>query len=81
MIPSPHYPGANPAARTFRKALYDQAIPLTAFAVDDVRGEVERWKKRGAAFRVDPADIGPATIAVFDDICGNWIQICQAASA
>jgi catechol 2,3-dioxygenase-like lactoylglutathione lyase family enzyme len=70
-------PGDNPATRTFKKALFEQGIPLTAFAVDDVQKEFERMKTLGVVFKVNPTDAGPATIAVFDDTCGNLIQIYQ----
>jgi catechol 2,3-dioxygenase-like lactoylglutathione lyase family enzyme len=70
-------PNENPAARTFQKALFDQGIPLTAFAVDDIQKEYERMKTLGVAFRSEPAKMGPTIVAVFDDTCGNLIQIYQ----
>src|SRR5215208_7325358 len=47
-------PNDNPAARTFQDAVYEQGIPLAAFAVDDVQGEYERLKKLGVAFKGEP---------------------------
>jgi catechol 2,3-dioxygenase-like lactoylglutathione lyase family enzyme len=70
-------PNQNPAALVFQKAIFDQGIPLTAFAVDDVRKEFERMKKLGVVFRSEPKVMGPTTIAVFEDTCGNLIQIYQ----
>jgi catechol 2,3-dioxygenase-like lactoylglutathione lyase family enzyme len=70
-------PNDNPAARTYQAALKQQGIPLTAFFVDDVASEYERLKKLGVEFRTKPTQAGPTTIAVFDDTCGNLIQICQ----
>lgn len=70
-------PNINPAAKTYQKALYEQGIPLTAFAVDDVQSEYERMKKRGVVFTMIPIKTGEATIAVFDDTCGNLIQLYQ----
>jgi catechol 2,3-dioxygenase-like lactoylglutathione lyase family enzyme len=70
-------PNANPAAKTFQKAIYEQGIPLTAFAVDDVSQEFERLRKLGVRFQTEPTKAGPTTIAVFDDSCGNLIQIYQ----
>jgi catechol 2,3-dioxygenase-like lactoylglutathione lyase family enzyme len=72
-------PNSNPAARTFQRALFDQGIPLTAFAVDDIRREYERLQARGVVFRQEPTAAGPVTIAVFDDTCGNLIQLYQPA--
>jgi len=70
-------PNHNPAAKTFQKALFDQGIPLTAFAVGDVQKEYEALKQRGVLFRPKPTQAGPTTIAVFEDTCGNLIQIYQ----
>jgi len=70
-------PNENPAAKVFQKALYDQGIAATAFAVDDIQSEFARLKKLGAHFKTEPTKIGPATIAVLDDTCGNLIQIYQ----
>lgn len=70
-------PNENPAAQVFQKALKEQGIPLTAFFVDDIRSEFERMKKLGVTFTVEPTQAGPVTVAVFDDTCGNLIQIVQ----
>jgi len=59
------------------QALHEAGIPLTAFAVDDVRGEFERLRGLGVAFQTEPTQAGPVTLAVFDDTCGNLIQIYQ----
>jgi predicted enzyme related to lactoylglutathione lyase len=71
-------PNENPAARTFQKALFDQGIPLAAFAVEDIQEEYERLKKQGVVFSMEPTKTGTATVAVFEDTCGNLIQIYQA---
>ncbi|VVB94952.1 Glyoxalase/Bleomycin resistance protein/Dioxygenase superfamily protein [uncultured archaeon] len=68
-------PDDNPAAKTFKKALFEQGIPLTAFDVDDIQKEYERMNKLGVVFRGEPTKMGPITQAVFDDTCGNLIQI------
>lgn len=71
-------PDANPASQAFKKSIYEQGIPAAAFAVDDIHHEFERLKQRGAVFHTEPTQTGPVTIAVFDDTCGNLIQIYQA---
>ena len=71
-------PNANPAAKTFQKALYEQGIPLTSFAVDDIQKEYERLKKLGVVFRGVPVEAGPVWIATFEDTCGSLIQIVQS---
>jgi catechol 2,3-dioxygenase-like lactoylglutathione lyase family enzyme len=68
-------PDGHPAAKPFKKALVDDGIPYTAFAVDDVHKEYERLRELGVVFTQEPTDMGPVTTAVFDDTCGNLIQI------
>jgi len=70
-------PNDNPAARTYQQALYEQGIPLTALVVDDMQSEYARLKGMGVAFHTEPTEMGEVTIAVFDDTCGNLIQIYQ----
>jgi len=70
-------PCGHPAAKAYQEALFRDGIPLTMFFVDDIRGEHERLKKLGVKFKTDPMPAGPVTIAVFDDTCGNWIQLVQ----
>ncbi|HEU5165323.1 MAG TPA: VOC family protein [Chitinophagaceae bacterium] len=64
-------------ARVYQKALKDAGIPLTMFNVNDVQSEYERLEKSGVKFSMKPTQMGPATIAVFDDTCGNNIQLVQ----
>lgn len=68
-------PDAHPAAGVFKKALVEDGIPFTQFAVDDVHAEVERLKALGVEFTQEATDYGPAITAVLDDTCGNLIQI------
>jgi catechol 2,3-dioxygenase-like lactoylglutathione lyase family enzyme len=70
-------PNDNSAARTFQEALYNQGIPLTMFFVDDIQKEYERMKKIGVRFAQEPTKIETTTFAIFDDTCGNLIQIAQ----
>ena len=70
-------PNDNPAAKTFQAALREQGIALTAFAVDDIQQEYARLKQFGVVFRGEPTRMGPTTVAVFEDTCGNLIQLYQ----
>ena len=65
-------------ARTYQKALFDAGVPITAFQVDHIQSEYERLKREGVTFRAAPQkmEAGPTT-AVFEDTCGNLIQIFQ----
>ena len=71
-------PDAHPAAKPFKEALVNDGIPFTSFAVDDVAAETERLRKLGVRFTQEPLEMGPVTTAVFDDTCGNLIQIAQS---
>ena len=71
-------PMGFPPAMTYQKALFEAGIPLTSFAVDDIQKEYERMKKLGVVFKTTPTQMGPVTIAVFEDTCGNLIQMAQA---
>lgn len=70
-------PNANPAALTFQKALFEQGIPLAAFEVEDVHEEHERLKAQGVVFSIEPTKTAQAVVAIFEDTCGNLIQIYQ----
>jgi catechol 2,3-dioxygenase-like lactoylglutathione lyase family enzyme len=70
-------PDGHPAARPFKEALVADGIPFTAFRVDDVHAETARLKAAGVTFTQEPLEMGPLTTAVFDDTCGNLIQIQQ----
>jgi predicted enzyme related to lactoylglutathione lyase len=72
-------PGENPAAKTFQKAVFEQGIPLAAFAVDDIQKEYERLRKLGVKFTMEPTSMGMTTAAIFNDTCGNLIQIYQVS--
>jgi catechol 2,3-dioxygenase-like lactoylglutathione lyase family enzyme len=68
-------PNQHPAARTFQAALVADGIPFTSFAVDSVATEHERLAALGVVFTQEPLSMGPVTTAVFDDTCGNLVQI------
>jgi predicted enzyme related to lactoylglutathione lyase len=70
-------PDAHPAAKPFKAALVADGIPATSFGVEDVHAEHERLSALGVAFTQPPVAMGPVTTAVFDDTCGNLIQIAQ----
>ena len=64
-------------AKTYQKALLDAGIPYTQFNVDSVQGEYERLSSLGIEFSVKPTKMGTVKIAVFNDTCGNNIQIVE----
>ena len=72
-------PSGHPAAKPFKDALVQDGIPATSFAVDDVRAEFDRLRSKGVTITQEPTEMGNVTTAVFDDTCGNLIQIVQLA--
>lgn len=70
-------PNGNPVASTYQKGLVEQGIPATSFAVNDIQAEYERLKKLGVEFTMEPTNAGAVTVAIFNDTCGNLIQIAQ----
>ena len=70
-------PNDNPAAATYQQAIFQQGIAAATFVVDDIQAEYERLKAQGVTFTTEPTSMGPTTIAVLDDTCGNLIQIAQ----
>jgi catechol 2,3-dioxygenase-like lactoylglutathione lyase family enzyme len=70
-------PDEHPAIKPFKRALVEDGIPFTSFGVKDVNAEYNRLVGAGVRFTQPPVDMGPVTTAVFDDTCGNLIQIAQ----
>lgn len=66
-----------PAMKALKEALVKDGIPFTAFQVDDIQKEYARLKNLGVEFTMEPTNMGMTTVAVFDDTCGNLIQIFQ----
>jgi len=69
----------NPAARAYQQAIFEQSQPAAMFYTDDVKGDYERIKARGAEFTMPPTDVTASTIAMLNDTCGNLIQLTQLA--
>ncbi|MDF2922667.1 MAG: glyoxalase/bleomycin resistance protein/dihydroxybiphenyl dioxygenase [Paenibacillaceae bacterium] len=70
-------PNDHPAAKEYQKKLFADGIPVTMFGVADVQEEYKRLLESGVKFTMEPTKMGELTIAVFDDTCGNLIQIIQ----
>ena len=69
----------NPAAKAYQQALFQQGQPAMMFHTDDVRGDYDRIKARGAEFVMPPTDVTGSTIAQLNDTCGNLVQITELA--
>jgi predicted enzyme related to lactoylglutathione lyase len=66
-----------PAMKALKESLFQDGIPFTAFEVDDIQREYERMEKLGVEFMMEPTNMGTTTAAIFNDTCGNLIQIYQ----
>jgi len=71
-------PDEHPAAKPYKAALVADGIPFISFAVNDVHTETERLRVLGVTFTQEPLQMGQVTTAVFDDTCGNLLQITSA---
>src|SRR5580692_10449123 len=67
----------NPAAKAYQQAMFEQGQAAAMFFTDDVKGDYERIKARGAEFTMRPTEVTGSTIAMLKDTCGNLIQITQ----
>jgi predicted enzyme related to lactoylglutathione lyase len=70
-------PNNHPAAKEYQKKIYAEGIPATMFGVEDIHKEYIRLSENGVKFTMEPTAMGENTIAIFDDTCGNLIQIIQ----
>src|SRR5688572_18357943 len=70
-------PNANPAGKAFQDAMFAQRIPVASFESDDIAGECARLAAQGVVFTTEPTRMGPVTIAILSDTCGNLIQLHQ----
>ncbi len=85
-VASPEEPGGtqlqlalndDPAAKAYQQAIFQQGQPAIMLQTDDVKGDYERIKARGAEFTMPPTDVTGSTIAMLDDTCGNRVQLTQ----
>ena len=70
-------PNANPAAVQYQRAIFEQGIPALTLRVDDIQAEFERMTALGVRFAMPPTKTAGATLAMFDDTCGNLVQLFQ----
>lgn len=72
-------PDSSPIAQAYKQGLYNAGIPCIVFAVDDIDAEVKKLKSKGVAFRKEPKQTEWAIEALFEDGCGNLIQLMQVS--
>ncbi len=64
-------------SKVYQDALMNAGIPWTQFYVDNVQEEFDRLTKLGVEFSMKPTDAGTVIVAVFNDTCGNNIQLVE----
>ena len=74
-------PNDNPLSKTYQEGLFNSGIPCIIFGVEDIKTEYERMKNLGVEFTMEPTNMGMTSAAVFNDTCGNLIQIYQLNNA
>lgn len=74
-------PNDNPVAKTYQEALYAAGLPVMVFSAVDIHGECERLRKNGVVFRKEPSATEYGIEALFEDRCGNLIQLHQLQDA
>lgn len=70
-------PNHSPIAKSYQEGLYKAGIPVIVFGTDDIQGEYERLKGRGVVFTKEPTKTDYGMEALFEDTCGNLIQLHQ----
>ena len=70
-------PSDNPVAEAYRSGLYNQQLPVLVLGVPDVQAEYVRLSALGVRFLGEPTLDAMGSQAVFDDSCGNYLQLHQ----
>lgn len=70
-------PNGNPIASDYQQRLFEANIPITMFGVENVQQTYDALTQKGVHFTVEPTTMGNAKMAIFNDTCGNLIQIVE----
>ena len=70
-------PNENPLSKTFQEGVYKQGLPIIVMGVGDVQAEYDKLIAKGVKFKQAPTKTEWGTLAIFDDTCGNYVQIFQ----
>lgn len=71
-------PDAHPAARAYVAALYADGIPAAQFQVTDIHRVHSEITSKGGRIVQPPTEMGPVSMMIVDDTCGNLIQLVTA---
>lgn len=70
-------PMSFPPSATYQKALFEAGIPATAFLTQNIQAEYNRLNALGVVFRGEPVNMGSITAVLFEDTCGNLLNLVQ----
>jgi len=70
-------PIAFPPAKVYQKELFDAGIPIASFVTDDINQEYKRLENLSVIFKSEPINQGVVITAIFEDTCGNLINLAQ----
>ena len=70
-------PNGNPIAKVYQEGLYQAGMPVIVFGVEDIHTVYDRLNKLGVLFRSAPVKTQWGTQVLFEDTCGNLIQLHQ----
>ncbi|GGZ64509.1 VOC family protein [Mesonia mobilis] len=64
-------------SKVYQDALLEAGIPYTQFLVEDLAAEFDRLVTIGVSFTLKPSEMGNVKMAIFNDECGNQIQLVE----
>jgi len=70
-------PSDNPIGADYMNAVHDAGLPAIVLGVPDVQAEYNRLVAAGVTFQGQPSEDPSGISAVFDDGCGNFVQLHQ----
>jgi predicted enzyme related to lactoylglutathione lyase len=70
-------PNVHPAAKHYQEKLMEDGIPATMFSVDNIDETYKNLTEKGVHFTMPPTKAGNIKLTVFDDTCGNLIQLVE----
>lgn len=70
-------PNGNPIASDYQQRLFEANIPITMFGVENVQQTYDALTQKDVHFTVEPTTMVSAKMAIFNDTCGNLIQIVE----
>ncbi len=68
-----------PPARDYQQAMFEAGIPALALITRDIQTDYDRLTKLGVKFRGEPQNMGAITAVIFEDTCGNLVNLVQPA--